>query len=376
MSATSPSPQACHKLSPHLIRKIIDFLWIRDKFRVMCVNREWFAAACKSIHDHRRLVLSVTSDCFDEDVEPVLDPDEIRESYCEAVFSGMQMMGIKRREEPVGLWKSLARMTQLHCLVIDRGKHEEHLTVIPVIRRNSLHLKYLNFPNFGPLRDVFFPQLETLICGDLFDAQIQSAPFLKDLTCKEVSRHVLQRLPHDLLSLAACLKSFPPPDMPKIWLITRFKQLNKLSLTLPFIVIPEQFFSSFNLLTSVHICFIVGRRESQDLPLMDQSFLPLIRCNERLEEIAFRGVVLSDQWMWDASQLPVLTRIRVTECPNSQITTSGVVALIRGRSRHAMQELLLMTSHDLDVEYVRQELDLLRKDRGFKLRARITSPHF
>lgn len=365
------------RLPVHLISHIVDKLWIRDKFRVMRVSKEWLDAATQVIRKQERLVLTVTADCFDdEDDLPVRDADEIRETYCQAVFSGIQMMGIKARKEPVGMWKSLMRMDQLQTLIIDRGKHEEHATVIPIIRKNSLTLKYLRFQNFGQLRDVFFPELETLVCGDLFDACIQSAPFLKALVCGEVSRHVLLRLPHDLTSLTACFRQYPGPDVSKICILTRFKRLHNLSLHMPFLLLPHQFFASFTRLTSVTIVFEVGRREAQTLPLMDQAFVSLIEKNDGLQEMVLQGVVLSDKFMLAVSQLPLLTSLCVTHCINSHITTAGVVALIRGRSRLLMHELRLMTSEDLDVDFVTQELEALRLERGSRLRARITSPYF
>ena len=51
------------------------------------------------------------------------------------------------------MWASLLQMRKLEVLIIERGKHDDALTVIPLIKANSGSLRHLEFESFDKLRD-------------------------------------------------------------------------------------------------------------------------------------------------------------------------------------------------------------------------------
>ena len=358
-----------------VIQKIVDHMCVRDKFRAMRVSKQWESAARLSIQQQKRLVLRVTGDCFDDHIPLSDDPDVIQETFCQAIFSGIPMSGLRKKNHQNGsVWKSLMQMKQLQVLIVDRGKHDYILTVSPIIRQNCLTLQHLQLSCFCHLRDVFFPKLRSLVCDDLYDGNIESAPMLQSLTCGEVSRSVLSRLPRRLTRLTASCSRYPGPDVTKILVIQRFEHLKHLSLALSFLLLPADLFSCFQHLVSIRVHVIVNKREAAQLPLMDDVIVNLIRSNERLQEMDFQNVNVSDESLQTLSQIPFLRFVSFTHSLTSCVTTEGVMSLLRGRSRQTLGQVFLMTSEDLDADMVSQEVRLMHQQTNQAVKVVLTTP--
>ena len=171
------------KLPVEMLRSVVQFADVRDKFSLMRVSRKW-EAACRSVIAEQRKLL-VYRDRLSKPSTTVL---------CVKYLSD---------EQAKQMWHSLLQMTRLLLIDLSPGVKPE-AGAAELIKRNAANLRVISFKfshhseDWQWLGRVPFPQLEVVTRCQASDLRflVQHSPRLRevDLVLSQVGDEVLQLL--------------------------------------------------------------------------------------------------------------------------------------------------------------------------------------
>ena len=95
--------------------------------------------------------------------------------------------------------------------------------------------------------------------------------------------------------------------------------------------------------------------------LYDWMIARLWNQNPKLSNVFFSRNDVTDADLTSLAQLQHLTNVRL--CPNQNVTTSGILTLLRGSSRNVIRKFSIDSS-EADDDQVSSEISLMCEERG------------
>ena len=95
--------------------------------------------------------------------------------------------------------------------------------------------------------------------------------------------------------------------------------------------------------------------------------------NPKLSRVSLKQICLTDADLTSLSQLQHLTYVKVSE--NYNVTTAGVLTLLRGASRYVFRKIVVLREK-VDGDQLTSEIELMCEERGTTFDALVTTKHF
>lgn len=367
-------------LPTRCLEHILNRLPLVNVFRVMCVSREWHAAADAVLYEWSILKIGhVRVHSFDKEDSIIERRDLVGNTVIlDVIFSPWTFEYTLTDESAAVVARSLMRMRHLRYL----NSSARHPVLDQLVTQNAHSLRILIYPYFVMTPDLSFPLLQRLSANrsaKVIDAVEGPAAMLnfKYLHVRNGSAVVLRADPEKMIDLSLTCRRVPDYStlVSLVQAMLKMHQLEKLSV---YLRLPNQeplpllqLFSGFTKLTSFQMTF---RREmNADL---DEAVADLANMNPNLERVSVsRGGRVTDKSLHHLAQLQHLTSL-LLQATVSSFTTEGVLALLHGRSRATLKEVYLEPNmpSSVDVLQVEQEITRMAVETGKNvLKARLAN---
>ena len=341
------------------IEQVISFLPLTDVYKCRSVCKAWNVAADRALSDWETLVMGN---------EPSLKTDKnqifMNDADCETWI------------------KRLGQLVRLKRIFVTDGYYfwsKLWPVVNDVVLRNAatltlLHMEWEPLP-FDPDRPVVFHNLRDLECLRLDPDQAAACPRLVKLRTS-ASLKVLQKLPAEKLT---CLRidelgnnetgSHEKEIKQLIAVFSRFTRLK--SLIQIWRHIPDEgselydvafrkLFTNMKELEEVEITF-----PEQSIVFMDEAIETLVRNNPSLKLIRMMMARMADKSLRSLSRLTGLQHLTIRSSRwQSDITTEGILSLLRGGSRNVLRDLEFNIPNLPDLDQIRAEGQLIQQETG------------
>ena len=120
----------------------------------------------------------------------------------------------------------------------------------------------------------------------------------------------------------------------------------------------EKTFSSiFDNMNHLEEVELIGCRNDQD----DRMIATLANQNPKLRHVSFYQICLTEAALTSLAQLQHLTDVRIHE--GQQVTTAGIMTLLRGSSRNVIRNIAV-SRENLDDDQVTREVSRMCEERG------------
>ena len=365
------------------VEQVLSFLPLSDVYKCRSVCKKWQAAADYVISDWETLALAydLGSKCRAAPHKNWIVLNKAADSINRQARA--RPMIWRRRQTDAATWieqlKQLVRLKEI--FVADRQSESKLVAVVnDVVLRNAatlmnLHMSSMQLP-FDPDHTVMFRNLRDLDCGSFLDPDRAAAcPRLVKLKT-HTSVKVLQKLPAEALTslqitfLKLETKSHEEIEQLAVAL-SLFTLLESLSLEDGLRYFPthrwndlhdgafSKFFINMKKLEEVDIRFPFFEQVN-----VDAAIETLVNNSPAVRSITMHNTRMTDAGLRPLSRLTGLQHLSF-RCYRRKcdITTEGILLLLRGGSRNVLRDLKLSMVPP-DFEQIRAEVQLMQQETG------------
>ena len=347
----------------HILVQILDFVPIVDVFRCLSISRAWQEAA--TIATRSRKTVAVDPKFRLKYMEDVSMLDSIETTI------GMDMESLSR---------GLTRMVRLRRLFIGTDLLDR-ITIRNIIMLNASRLRVIDMAAYelslsscDPPGSFVLPLLEKLNCSYLAagSGTNTGCPRLQHVSIQDQRNMRLILPPDSMLSLQLKYTQEIPNDTMIPFAIDPVCQLNrltKLSLTIPIgsecsmSILQSKLCELFQQLSLLEdLKLDLGRMILLRNFSLDICIETLARRNAALQKLSLAGMKLTDASLVSLSHLTDLSFLELLG-DHRDFSVHGILALLRGRSRRRLQDLVIMhlVTHRA---VIREEIQAIERETG------------
>ena len=378
------------------VEQVLSFLPLTEVYKCRSVCKKWQAAADYVISDWETLTVACEwgSNCADAHLKNRILLNKAAVSVNRQARA-RSMIWHRRQTETDATWikrlKQLVRLKEIFVTDNCEGHLESKLVAVvnDVVLRNSatltlLHMRWMPL-RLNPNHAVVFRNLRDLDCRYLVDPdRVAALPRLVKLRTS-TSIKVLQKLPAETMtSLHIDLELETKSHVEIEQLVaacSRLMQLKSIYLDFGYAFFQDEFtdlhdgafsklFTNMKKLEEVDILFPMFEEVN-----VDAAIKTLVHNSASVSSIRMRDGRMTDASLHSLSRLTGLQLLAIRSSGrHSDITTEGILSLLRGGSRKVLRELAMDVSVLPDFEQIRAEVQLMQQETGRSLFVDSSSP--
>ena len=348
------------------VEQVLSFLPLTDVYKCKSVCKEWHVAADRVLSDWEKLVIEMEDDDNGTSVILIADKNQI-------FLQNDPETWIKRLKQLVRLKKVFINGNYFGSEIWGVG---DDVVLRNALTVTTLHMSSKRLP-FDPNRPVVFCSLRELECSRMDPDQAAACPRLEKLRTS-TSPGCLQKLAAETLTSLRIdgleFETGSPEEIGQlVAALSRLSRLKRLILDcrrtggiryfwtelhdLPFI----ELFTNMKELCEVDITFA-------HRIVVDVAIETLVNNSLSVRSIRMHNARMTDAGLLSLSRLTGLQHLAIRGLGRrSNITTEGILSLLRGKSRNVLRYLKLSTSVSPDWEQIRAEGQLMRQETGRSL---------
>lgn len=331
------------------VEQIIARLPVADAFICASVCKTWASAARYALMRWETLVLH--------------DP-----SYEDDVWEKRPSDTITLKQETNLMMNRLMQMRALKRLYIYFDQPVESMRLLVI--QNASTLESLYCPSDMSLLSesvVAFPALKRLYCRNISCDAVLSCPSLIDLrVTDQKSPDVIEKLNSNMMKFSYrsdTLPTFEPEFLTVTSSLMRLQNLKVLHLVMwlkkcknldPFV----RLFRKLKRLQEVELSL------SDKKLSLDEVVETLVQNNPMLNHVSIIGMKMTDESLMSLSRLPHLSFLEFYTEWEDFISTSGIMAFLRGSSRPQLTFCCLCSNRKLDMQQINDEISLIERETG------------